>query len=69
MAERCRQAINECNFTPEGEDHPLSVSIGVAFTGPGEDFASLFKEADSLLYLAKAHGRNRVEIAEEMRAA
>jgi diguanylate cyclase (GGDEF)-like protein len=63
VAERCRLAINRCSFTPEGERHILSISIGVAISGPGEDFASMFKEADSRLYLAKEHGRNRIEPA------
>jgi len=68
-AERCRKAINRLGFTPEGEDHPLSISIGVAFSGPDMDFTALFKQADSCLYLAKACGRNRTEFAEEPRAA
>jgi diguanylate cyclase len=63
VAERCRLAINRCNFTPQGEKHLLSISIGVAISGPGEVFASMFKEADSRLYLAKEHGRNRIEPA------
>lgn len=63
VAERCRLAISQCEFTPEGDRHALSISIGVAISGPGEDFASMFKEADSRLYLAKEHGRNRIEPA------
>lgn len=62
IAERCRRAITECSFSPENEDHELSISIGIAITVPGEDFTSLFKEADNQLYLAKAHGRNRIEL-------
>ena len=61
LAEACRIAITQCPFTPLGNEHPLSVSIGVAFAGAEDDFASLFKHADSCLYLAKSHGRNRIE--------
>ena len=68
-AERCRIAINACEFTPEGRDHTLSISVGIALSTAGEDFASLFKQADSRLYLAKEHGRNRIEPPGVFRAA
>ena len=63
IAERCRLAVNACSFTPEGEEHMLSISIGIAITTPGEDFTSLYQQADNRLYLAKEHGRNRIEMA------
>lgn len=61
LAERCRESINECPFTPNGEDHTLSISIGVAIANMNEDFTSLFSQADHRLYSAKEHGRNRIE--------
>ncbi len=68
-AEQCRQATNNCPFTPEGEDHRLSISIGIAISEQDEDFSSLFKEADNRLYLAKANGRNRIELPRIQHAA
>ncbi|MBU1175823.1 MAG: GGDEF domain-containing protein [Alphaproteobacteria bacterium] len=61
VAEKCRLAIAECPFTPEGEQHSVSVSIGIAFAMPDEDFTTLFHQADNRLYRAKEHGRNRIE--------
>ena len=61
LAERCRLSINECRFTPNGEDHVLSISVGVAIASMDEDFTSLFSQADRRLYSAKEHGRNRIE--------
>lgn len=42
---------------------PVTVSIGVAQIGAGEDPASLFRRADAALYEAKTAGRNRVKVA------
>ena len=44
----------------------VTVSIGVAGTSPGEeDINVLIKESDQALYLAKAHGRNKVVLWNE----
>lgn len=61
IAESCRIAVGKSIFLPAGETHALSISIGVAFVHPGDDFTSLFKQADTCLYLAKSRGRNRIE--------
>ena len=44
-------------------DLPVTVSIGVAAGHPGETAQELFVRADTLLYTAKAGGRDRVEAA------
>lgn len=44
----------------------VTVSIGVASSGPGANTAdALFRKADSALYAAKADGRNRIRVAIE----
>ncbi len=66
-ADRLRAAI--ANLAPQVNGQPLriSASIGVACLRPSEhsNLASLFLEADVLLYQAKHKGRNRVEIERE----
>ncbi len=69
MAEACRIAVEHCLFAPLGDEETLSVSIGVALARPQDNFTSLFKQADSRLYLAKSHGRNRVEVETSALAA
>ena len=46
-------------FTAYSET-PLSVSIGVSSLRDGDDIETLVRRADSALYAAKEHGRNRV---------
>ena len=46
-----------------------TVSVGVATTEGGRDFAGLMRRADDALYRAKDRGRNRVECAGLARAA
>lgn len=62
IAERIRRSVRLANFSPDGQRHLLSVSIGGAvFAGRG-DFAELFRLADQRLYAAKRAGRNRAAI-------
>lgn len=62
IAERIRHAITTIAFTPNGQRHGLSVSIGgVVFKGTAS-FAELFRVADQRLYGAKNSGRNAVAI-------
>ncbi|MCK5832517.1 diguanylate cyclase [bacterium] len=47
----------------EGHLVNTSVSIGIAiYPENGEKIKPLLKKADEAMYLAKEHGRNRVEI-------
>ena len=64
MAERIRRSVCLANFAPDGQRHPLSVSIGGAvFQGKGS-FAELFRIADQRLYEAKNTGRNRATLVD-----
>ena len=64
-AERLRVAIERMLFSPEpGVVHPLTVSIGVAFSSSRNHSAELLLQAaDQAMYRAKRSGRNRVELA------
>lgn len=42
------------------DGHPVTVSIGVTASTPGDDVSSLYSRADRALYIAKKGGRNRV---------
>ena len=44
------------------ESFAVSVSVGVTLRAVGEDHESLIERADRALYLAKSHGRDRVEV-------
>lgn len=56
-----------CNdaFAVDGSTIPVTCSIGVAQSRPGDDWRSLVRRADRALYLAKAQGRARVIAAED----
>ncbi len=63
FAERLRQKVEESSF--EGPKGPLKVTISVGVSSipphPAETATEMIKLADDALYVAKEHGRNRVE--------
>lgn len=66
--ERLRRALEDLQAqefeAPNGEQFRVSFSAGVAeFPSDGRDMASLFREADAALYVAKAAGRAQVVAA------
>ena len=62
IAERLRRHVAGSPFRVSGGHELLSVtiSIGVASAGPGDEADALLKRADEALYSAKSEGRNRV---------
>lgn len=63
VAERIRSAIRRLDFSPDGVNHPLSVSIGGALVAAPSPFDAIFRLADRHLYLAKHAGRDQVRLA------
>jgi diguanylate cyclase len=63
VAERIRQAISVIDFTPNGVEHKLSISVGGAAFGGPLAFSDLYRVADQRLYDAKQAGRNCVAFA------
>jgi diguanylate cyclase (GGDEF)-like protein len=62
-ADRCRRAVAQTPFTFNGQEIPVTISLGIAtlFEGDFKTPEELIAEADRYLYKAKAGGRNRVE--------
>jgi diguanylate cyclase (GGDEF)-like protein len=58
-AERVRRSIEAARFGALGE-RAVTVTVGVAEHGKGEEIAALLARADRALYAGKAGGRNRV---------
>jgi diguanylate cyclase (GGDEF)-like protein len=60
MAERIRTTVEKAKFKLNGNDIPITLSIGFA-TCPEDstDKAGLIEKADQALYWSKGHGRNR----------
>ena len=58
LAERLHTVIAELPFAFEGQLLRVTVSIGVATLGAGEDLSALMRRADAALYEAKHAGRD-----------
>ena len=64
VADRLRKAFAAAAAVMDGEMVHATASIGVSvIVDPRQDLAKLITLADQALYLAKARGRNRVEVA------
>ena len=58
LAERTRNRISQTVMPLTGEPYRITVSVGLATLGDGDDSAELTRKADTALYRAKADGRN-----------
>ncbi len=66
VADRLRLAVADEPFVVQesGQKLPVTVSVGLAITGQGDDtLEALLKRVDDALYAAKNGGRNRVVAA------
>jgi len=64
VADRLRKAFADDAAVLDGQMLHATASIGVSvIVDPSQDLAQLITLADQALYLAKARGRNRVEVA------
>jgi diguanylate cyclase (GGDEF)-like protein len=66
VAERVRKAFESAGVSVAGCDLNATVSVGAASGQPGTDIVALLAAADAALYRAKANGRNRVELNQEV---
>ena len=60
IAERLRAAVEAMWFEHEGIVYAVTISIGIAMLGADEDPKTLVAHADTAMYSAKEHGKNRV---------
>ncbi|MDR2311758.1 MAG: GGDEF domain-containing protein [Brucellaceae bacterium] len=66
IAEQLRYAVEVIPFQPiEGQDYPLSISIGLTLSAPAYTTSQLMRMADQSLYQAKANGRNQIVVNQE----
>ncbi|MBA2489608.1 MAG: sensor domain-containing diguanylate cyclase [Chloroflexi bacterium] len=64
VAERVRLAVKTIPPDRLGLEHPVSVSVGVAVAGDGDqDVRTIIERADRAMYVAKRGGRDRVATA------
>ncbi|MFO7602863.1 MAG: GGDEF domain-containing protein [Gammaproteobacteria bacterium] len=61
FAERVRRAVANYPFVFNGQEIPVTTSIGVASLAAQDNAMSLFDKADHALYCAKNNGRNQVQ--------
>lgn len=66
-AERVREAVSTLKVVDSHQEAiPVTVSIGLAVWRAGELIDALMDRVDRAMYRAKAEGRNRVKLEDEM---
>jgi len=64
FAERLRRLIVDCAVTANGQEIPVTISVGIAGASVRTSgIESLMRDADQALYEAKRAGRNRIVVA------
>jgi diguanylate cyclase (GGDEF)-like protein len=62
VSERIRESVENLSIAHDGKQIKATISIGISTMNPGHaSHEDMLKDADSALYRAKEHGRNRVE--------
>jgi diguanylate cyclase (GGDEF)-like protein len=69
LGEAIRSAVRAGPVRNDGEEIACSVSLGLAVMEPGGRLAEAIRAADEALYRAKALGRDRLCLADEVAAA
>jgi diguanylate cyclase (GGDEF)-like protein/PAS domain S-box-containing protein len=64
VAEKIRALVAGSPVRVGSQELPVTVSVGAALAGPEETSEDLLARADELMYLSKAHGGNRVSLAD-----
>lgn len=68
LSERLRKSVEDRKFVFEGNQIPVTISLGVASKTKGtDDIDKLLAVADSRLYIAKEKGRNRICASDKSR--
>lgn len=63
IGQRIRQVVSQSPFICQSHTIHLTCSVGISLTEGGSDLVDIcLKHADQALYLAKHHGRDRLEI-------
>ncbi len=67
IARRVQEAVS-APYPVDGQatEVRISASVGVGITRPGSTPVDLLRDADAALYEAKRHGRNRVEVFDDL---
>jgi diguanylate cyclase len=61
VAEKLRRLIEKTRFLYQGQEIPVTISLGVTQAGPADkDSQNLFSRVDAAMYAAKNAGRNQV---------
>jgi len=63
MLERLRTIVEQLDWSAFSDGLNVTISAGIATLGPGEGTETLLARADTALYAAKEHGRNRITAA------
>lgn len=62
LADMIRAGVRDCRFMAGNTSLEVTVSIGLALHGAGDDLENLLRRADLALYCAKRNGRDRIEV-------
>jgi diguanylate cyclase (GGDEF)-like protein len=66
IAEKLRKAVEKKVFHLKGQETWITVSIGVSTApGDGTEYDAIIEAADTAMYLAKASGRNQIQVFTE----